>query len=213
MSSYEQEAKPLLLELLSGRREILHLDVSECEAVARWATKTVFVLNSASNYHKTIPQNHYLELRVGDQPLPDRVYVFAQQHHGKRKFAWFQGAMWKVLNETDISGDEFERLAETSYKVTLQIGKLILLVAHWPHDGWRVAVWHGIHLPLWPRRGPVAIYESDRPFPWNDSADAVAHFHATFMLMHDPSVGSGTKASIRNRHATKLGEGRVRGNK
>jgi hypothetical protein len=188
MSHLEVDAIPLLRPLMEGTVLVTDLAHEQRAVVARWAVKTAYMLNSASNYDCKIPQVYLAELYANHQPVPNGVWVFAQQHHANRDFYWQQGAWWRGVEGDEALDIDPREAATRSYKVTLQLRRLLLLVACWPYGGWRLALWRGVHVPLWPQRGPIASFVSDPPFPWEDSIRAVGAFHGTLMLARVPPL-------------------------
>jgi hypothetical protein len=179
MSTLENEAKPLLVHLFSGEKTVVELTSDERKTVARWAAKTAFALNSASNYLKNVPAEHFAAIREG---FPSRIMIFGQQHHGNMPFNWLQTSAWHLVapdHETD------RQAPDESYKITLLFGKLLLLVAHWPLGDWIYGIWPGIHVPLWPQSGRIVGVEPEtKEFPWNDSQEATAAFHFSLAMLH-----------------------------
>lgn len=186
MSQLEADTIPLLRPLMQGTSRVRELSHEQRTIVARWAVKTAYMLNSASNFDSKVPTGHLAELYANLQPVPTGVWVFAQQHQADRDFYWQQGAWWRGVQGDEVLGIDPREAAARSYKVTLQLGRLLLLVAYWPYEGWRLAIWRGVHVPLWPQRGPIASFVSNPPFPWEDSARAVFAFHSTLMLARVP---------------------------
>jgi hypothetical protein len=186
MSQLEAAAIPLLRPLMEGTGLVTELALEQRTVVARWAVKTAYMLNSASNYDCKVPAGHLAELSANLQPVPRGVSVFAQQHRANRKFFWQQGAWWRGVHGIEPFDIDQREAATRAYKVTLQLRHLLLLVACWPYEGWRLALWRGVHVPLWPQRGPIASFVSDPPFPFEDSIRAVGAFHGTLMLARVP---------------------------
>jgi len=184
MSSLETDCKPILTSVFDCSRSIVDLPAGERIVLARWAAKTVYVLNSASNFGQQVPLEHYSSLRSSAAPLPENVVVLAQQHDGTKPFNWIQGAFWHAAQgEPPVPAD----LAQNTYKVSIQLRRLLLLVAWWPHRGWRYAIQRGIHVPMWPQNGPLSHYGgTGSEFPWDDSEAALATFHAGLMLAQEP---------------------------
>jgi hypothetical protein len=185
MSKLEVDARPLLRPLMEGTGPVTDLTQEERAVVARWAVKTAYMLNSATNYDYKIPKRYLAEFYANHRPVPNGVCVFAQLHHANLDFYWLQGAYWP-----EVSGDEAldidpSEATISSYKVTLQLRHLLLLVACWPYEGWGLTLWRGIHVPLWPQSGPCFHFELD-PFPWNDSIQAVAEFHRNLRVKRFP---------------------------
>ncbi len=186
MSSLEDEVKPLLVPLMEAEKKVVELDPDERLRVARWAFKTAIVLNSASNFHKNVPLEHFSYFYANQDSLPPSVVVAGQQHHGENKFYWLQQPFILTSGLAgDMSLDEAKRLVAASYKISFQLEKLLLVVACWPWPDWSYVIWRGIHVPLWPARGPVGFYGSDplhEGFPWSDALEALAAFHLTLAV-------------------------------
>lgn len=197
MSSLEGEAKPLLIPLMDGEKEIVELEPNERLWVARWAFKTAIVLNSASNFHKNVPPDHFNYFYANQDSLPPSVIVVGQQHHdGETKFYWLQQPFVLTSEQAgDVSLDEAKKLVAASYKISFQFKKLLLAVACWYWPDWKYVLWRGIHVPLWPARRPVGFYGSDplqKGFPWNDAVEALTAFHLTLAIRrNDFDQGSG----------------------
>jgi hypothetical protein len=182
MSELETAAIPVLKPLMHGTSKVTDLTRTQCALVARWTVKTAYMLNTASNYDLKIPAGHLSELHTNVHPVPKGVAVFAQQHKSDRDFYWLQGAMWHGVFGNEVVDFDPQEATTRSYKIALQFRSLILLVACWPFEGWRLALWRGVHRPLWPQEGPIASYESDLPFPCEDSTKSVVAFHGALML-------------------------------
>ncbi len=175
MSDLEVATAPILVALMSTQREVHQLAESERFLVARWATKTAFVLNRSSNYHQVIGDDLAGQLRSNSTMLPPGVSVVGQHHDDLGEtFNWFQTQTW--VARTQLPQDELRRLLGTSLKVSLHVGRLILLVSYWPHPGWVYIYEKYLHVPLYPFRGPVMWLEGPDAFRWRDAADAVIDF-------------------------------------
>jgi hypothetical protein len=193
MSQLENDSRPILTHLFRAGRAPVDLEPHERVQIARWAAKTAYVLNSASNFDQHVPAEHYRYLRAHADSLPNDVVVLAQQQSGDESFYWHQGAIWRVCGH-DLA--EIEALCGSTYKISLQLRHLLLLVAWWPHPGWRYVLWRGIHVPLWPRTGPVAWYDSSASsFPWRDAVKALITFHVSLELMQEPEPASTSDAN------------------
>jgi hypothetical protein len=131
------------------------------------------MLSGASNFIPVAPDTWYADLRLTQTALPKPLMVFGQQHHGERSFYWMQGGPWRssALEGEAIEWPEPNKLL----RVGLQFGKLLLVTVGAELPGWTLGIWRGIHIPLWPLKGPIAYYEA-RAFPWYDSMRALATF-------------------------------------
>jgi hypothetical protein len=182
MSELETKAKPLLKSLFSGQIEVKDLSRTDCSLIARWAVKTAYMLNSASNYSLKIPIHHFAELYANKDPIPRHVSVFATTHDCDRDFYWFQACFWEGLLGNEILDIDQQEVFDRSYKVTVQFRRLILLVACWPFKGWRLAIEPELHHPLWPLRGPISYFWCDKPFRQPTSERTAIGFHALLRL-------------------------------
>lgn len=185
MSRLEVAARPLLRPLFRGARLVTDFSPRQRAILARWTVKTAFVLNSASNFDQKIAARHFHELFENLTPVPAGVHVFAQAQDGQQDFYWMQGALWHTFAKPELNDDPTS-LQKDSYKVTLLFRKLLLQVAYWPAPGWQLVIWAGVHIPLWPIRGPIAHYQDADPFPKNNAARSVARFHASLKVIKVP---------------------------
>ncbi len=190
MSQLEEEAKPILVPLMAGEREVIQLSADERLVLARWTCKTAYVLNSSSNYEPKVPAAHFRHVRENVTSLPQFVAAVAQQHHGNSKFYWVQQQFLMTSDFHPYFGtlEEARTLIAPSYKISLLLKKLILLIAYWPWEKWRMVLWPRIHIPLWPNRGPVGWYPQNPipgGFPWFDSVEAINAFHVTLGLIRE----------------------------
>lgn len=176
MSNLEQEAIPIIKPLITGDMVVIDLNDIQRQILARWTAKTAYTLNSASNYFKNVPANHYNFIRENTNSLPPKVCVFGQQHHGMRPFYWMQSAIWHINGDSEILYKVAEEIKSNSYKISFQFGKLMLLIAYLPVDNVYPAIWKGIHVPLLPKSGKCGIYDKEE-FPWEDSTEALVAFH------------------------------------
>lgn len=177
MSAMEATCKPLLVPLVEGIRDLGSVRLSDRAKLARWAAKTAWVLNSASNYDDLVPPQHFRHLIEGNRRLPKGVVVVAQQHALADDFFWYQGAIWPVVGDCSLREAEFERLRNESYKISLQFGRLMLLVAWWPHQPWSLVLEPGVHRPLWPNQGAVLYASSRSGPPPQTKVEALVAFH------------------------------------
>lgn len=171
MSDLETEARPLLLELSSRRGALPRLGAEETKLLARWAAKTAYMLNSASNFPFATPNEHFRTLHEGQ--LEDGVHVFGGYHLAKPHLSWVQGPIWRT--ERQLGRQRFDELAPHSYKVTLVIGHLMLLVAYWPDPTWHYLMTTNVHRRIWPDRGSQLYF--DQVFFREDEQASKLGFH------------------------------------
>lgn len=176
MSTLEQEAIPILKPLINGERAVVELNERERQIIGRWTAKTAYALNSSSNFQKNVPFEHHKFIRTNTENLPNKVSSFAQQHHGTRPFYWIQSPTWLLHGDSDKLDDIGLELKNSSYKIALQFGKLMLLIAFIPIEIIYPVLWKGIHVPLLPKAGKCGFYEKNE-FTWADSEKALNEFH------------------------------------
>lgn len=185
MSKLEYSVKENIINLAENKKTVVELNPKERFLLARWTFKTALALNCGSNFLKNIPQDHYSYIFKNADSLPKHVVVFAQQHRPTEKFYWIQGSQWQIEGKDFSIDKKLKATIETkSYKIALQLGYLILLVAYNPVDNYLFLCWKGIHVPLHPLKGKVMYFERD-DFPWNNSIDAITIFHFSLGLF-DP---------------------------
>lgn len=176
MSQLEQEAIPILKPLITGDNVVVNLNDNERQIIGRWTAKTAFSLNSAANYLKNVPQEHCNFIRTNRDILPNNVFTYGQQNHGSKPFYWLQSPTWILNGNSDNLASLANDLKDVSYKIALQFGKLMLLIAYLPTQDIYPVIWRGIHIPLIPKSGKCGWYEKEE-FSWNDSEKAIYEFH------------------------------------
>lgn len=163
MSDMEQGCRETLLGLIRGQRLPEQLTEQECLPVARWATKTAYVLNSSSNYTIKVPPQHLRELCENTRKLPWGVVVAA----AKGPFVnsgWFQSTQWQ-LGAPDHLTSQIERLMESrTYKIGVHFGHMLLMVIWHSIPDWWKMFWSGHHTVLWPWRGKCGWHDDDPAF-------------------------------------------------
>jgi hypothetical protein len=186
MSDLERAAKPHLLNLCSNSASVVDYDTATRLVIARWAMKTALTLNLGSNFHRNIPGLHYHHICNSSSTLPERVVVFAQNHQFNREFDWVQSPTWMITDATDTVNDStIQYLKGHSYKIAFQLRGLLIVVAFNPLEDYLFSMWRGIHVPLYPERGPIGWYDR-QGFPWNDSQTALYSFHVGVELVRAP---------------------------
>jgi hypothetical protein len=149
MNELEKEGKSVLIGLIDGKVSLLNLAAEERATVAKWATKTAYVISYASPLKKTPEPSHlrYMEDNAG--AVPPRVGVFARQGRATLDFIqilrnhWPQRTNFPPIRMSPEPG---------SYKTALQFRRLLLLVAYWPEEHTDFMLAASVHIPLWPQR-------------------------------------------------------------
>ena len=185
MSSLETENMGLLKQLIEAG---LGVDVirgtKEAQHLARWACKTAYALHAASNYRRIIPTEHYRILCGNKGMIPSRVFVLGMTRPATQKFSWHQSTSWKIMSHVPFEKADKQRLYESGYKIVLQFGSLLLLVAYNPFKNDRNRIVQFMpnrytHTNLFPRRGPCSWSINHIDLPKNSIS---AGFHLSAEL-------------------------------
>ncbi len=184
MSNLESSIQSLLVQLMRTEQHVRELTPEQHLQLARWACKTAWVLNSSSDFHQNVPQEHFRHLYDNKDSLPPGVIVIAQHHSSDRRFSWLQAATWPAEVSEDTTEAQVEKLGKDSYKIGLQFGDLMLLVAFWPHNDWHYSLQIDLHIPLWP---PAETREWHSGTDWQlqDSERALYGFHSSLMIVSE----------------------------
>ena len=178
MSDLENQARPVLMDLMTGQRTLHALGAEERLLLGRWTAKTAFILSNAAPIQAPVPENHPPTLRESSETLPVGVGVFANQHEYTGKFSYVQKNHWLRFSEEE-QPEHPER-----YKIALQLQNLLLLVAHWPPPT-RLILAAATHVPIWPIETLTPSYYPgiDLPRP-HDSRSILMRFSDTLAVLH-----------------------------
>jgi hypothetical protein len=183
MSGLETTNQELLKKLIHGELDTLDLSDDEAENLALWAAKTAFALHAASNFRRIVPDTHY-RLITEKHAVPPLVWVVGKRWHSCSGFSWAQSTSWAILqHDRQISVSEQARIKSEAYKICMQIGQLLLLIAHNPLPSTRCLLWQFLHVPLHPRRGPVSWLRREPESPTDYPVKACFAFHLSFGLV------------------------------
>lgn len=160
MSNLENQVKPILIALIERTRDFHTLTDAERFIVARWTLKTAASLNRSSSYGKetyeharVVPHDHLRALANGE--MPEDVIVVGTIYQFRRKRADFlQHATWaNPQNSIPLRAED----RNTSYKIGLSFGQLILIAAYYPSPDYHYSInSHGL-FPIWSKRRVVPI--------------------------------------------------------
>jgi hypothetical protein len=186
LNQFETEARSALRSLI--RREVKVQDLPDDQRIvlARWALKTTLIFQIAFDDIERLPAAHIEWLRNSLPGLPEGVSVFAQLHDNDEPFYWMGGSTWTVdaVSGTSTSDAEVLGLAESTYKLCLQLGPLLLLAGYWPPvREWSPGFWSGVHVPCWRDAGVKVTYKlAHDKFPWKKSREATVAFFVGLRL-------------------------------
>ncbi|MFA5422864.1 MAG: hypothetical protein WC374_03300 [Phycisphaerae bacterium] len=170
----------MLIELMNSHRRLNDLTSDQHIQLARWACKTAWLLNSSSNFIHNVPQEHLRHIYINKDTIPSGVIVIAQQHSATRPFYWLQSSTWPAEIGDDLTQADVEKLSMSAYKIGLQLGDLMLLVAFWPHDGWYYSLQINLHIPIWPSHGMCGWHSGTN---WHEHKSDEAFFGFLTELM------------------------------
>jgi hypothetical protein len=180
MRDLEEQTSELLKPLIEGRVSLLSISDDERVKLAKWATKTAFVISHAAPLQKVPPkdQMRYLKENVG--AIPPRVEVFGQQSLANGGFRQIQRNKWRHIAAT--TGKQISP-PEGSYKIAFQFRRLMLLVAYWSDPEALPIISAGIHIPLWPINKLHITYHEQLPaLDINDPIGPLDRFCSTLAV-------------------------------
>jgi hypothetical protein len=169
MSGLETAARPLIVDLAEGRREMPALMNSEALLLARWAVKTAYALHAGSNYRKIVPDDHPPTIVVENYRLPGGVFVVGHTYGAGHDLYWSQAIVWPLFVVQGEATKIEKQLHKSGYKIALRLGGLYLMVFYIPTSHSRALLRFGKHIPLYPRWShPVCWDQKNKAWP-NDT--------------------------------------------
>jgi hypothetical protein len=162
MSDLETESMELLKILIDGTVSLMCISNAERTIVAKWATKTAYVMSYAAPLKKTPDPSHLRYMKENRGAVPPLVGVYGCQSVATADFRQIQRNHWPHLTNSTPTVNP----PAGTYKIALQFRHLMLLVAHWSGTNSELMVAAGIHIPLWPLR-QVNISHHVQLFPLN----------------------------------------------
>lgn len=178
MSALETEAMPILKPLIDGTVSLLSISNAERTIVARWATKTAYVISHAAPLGKTPDSSQLRYIKENAGAVPPQVEVFGSQMISNVGFGQIQH--WPHLTNTPYTGTA---PPVGTYKTAMQFRCLMMLVAYRPAPNSELMIAAGIHIPWWPLR-PVnlAHHEQLPPLDMNDPMAPLDRFCSTLAV-------------------------------
>lgn len=169
MSRLETQAQAILRALIHSKRMLPSLTKAERHIVARWAIKTAFVLNTGS-FEVRVAREQLRELYSNAPHLPHDVYVFARLQPPTQPWYYAMDARWR--HGLPLTESAAARVTTNSYKIALQFGHLLLVVAYWPLANWGLRVEKGELAKLWPPTAVIKEYVHPQPMDSSTSEQA-----------------------------------------
>jgi hypothetical protein len=135
MNGLEIAVRPYLYPLMRGELDPMDLTLNQREFLASWYLKTTIVLSQSIDAPQFfVPLAHAQQLfQSARNAVPQSVAVFAATA-STSAFRWSLCPTWMVIVEDGISKDGVVEQHADTYKVFMQLGRLMLLACHWPHE-------------------------------------------------------------------------------
>jgi hypothetical protein len=182
MSTLEDQARPILINLIEADQSLFSITAEERFIVSRWAAKTAYALSHATPLKKTPDPVHMRFLVDNPATLPPGVGVFAQQVTTRNTFANIQRNRWPVQIEVPLPNSA----SAGRYKIALEFRHLMLLVAFWPLPKGHYLLAAGIHVPLWPiREWYPAYFDKLQSFDTQDSRSWLDRFCSHLGIVYE----------------------------
>ncbi|MES1186901.1 MAG: hypothetical protein ABUL60_24015 [Myxococcales bacterium] len=155
----------ILTPLILGSRSVKNLSQEELATLARWTLKTASVLSESDTGAKVVPNEHGRWVR-NEQGIPTGcVFICTSLNEPLfMKKRTYLGRFWQLLDRAPELTDESLR-AGGQYKAALGFGRVLLMIAYWPHPGWMFAPVSGLHEVHWPPEVPVKMLPTMIGFP------------------------------------------------
>ncbi len=177
MRDLEEQTKEVLKPLIEGTVNLLSISDDERTMLAKWATKTGYVLSHAAPLKKVPPPSHMRYIKDNAGAVPPRVEVFGQQSIATADFRQIQRNQWPHITEPP---PKHPRPPDGTYKIAFQFRCLMLLVAHWSDPNSMPMISAGIHIPLWPTNKLHITYHNQLPpLNMNDPMAPIDRFCST----------------------------------
>lgn len=189
MSRLEVEAGPLLMSLANVERSVDLLTNAERRLLARWCVKTCAALNHASNFHPLVRPEHATAVESG--PPVDGTFIFARQlgEPLPDPISWNQtvGA-GPMLKPSDVTLEQILRDLQEGWRITVLIGRLLLLTTYIPPGEWLPMPNSATHTLLWPLGRPIPLQPEKTPLERKRPADELFYFQMELHMLHQSLV-------------------------
>lgn len=191
MSGLEAEVMPLLLSLAGGERSVDRLSNFERLLLARWCVKTCAALNHASNFHRLVRPEHAAAVEAG--PPVTGTFVLGGQldQDPAAPIYWNQtvGA-GPMVKPADVSLEQILADLREGWRITLRIGRLILLTAYVPPGVWLPLLNPATHTLVWPLDTPIPVQAEKTPIERKRPEDELFFFNMELHMVHESLTGN-----------------------
>ena len=182
MNGLENDARPILKSLIDGKIPIFNTSQEEKLKIAKWATKTAYVVSNASPIQKLPDPSHLRFMKANNGTIPPRVGVFAQLSNTAPEFLLLQRNKWGHFTSSNAR----QTPPPGSYKTAMKFRQLVLLVAYWPEEFTNFVIATGVHIPLAPIRPDHYAYVPDEPLNMNNPNIVVEFFSQSLAVADIP---------------------------
>lgn len=127
MSQLEADCKNHITNLMNMRNlenELEYL-TENYETVAKWAFKNAIMLNSATNFRRLVPDEHYKQLFLGK--IPNGIFIDFAFCKNDPKIDWQQTENILILKSIDIPFNK----NSIKYRIPFQIKNLAFKIAYY----------------------------------------------------------------------------------
>jgi len=166
MARLETAARPALIALIDNIVPPFLLPPAAKPILVKWAVKTAYLVANVSPLGWPVPPGHLWALNGDDGAVMPGVSVFCALAANRSGGSYIQSSYWhRLLRARD---PYMVGMMKDAYKIGLQFGHLMLLVAYAPHSRTQLVTAAGIHVPL---NAPHLVF----PSYGIDVSDAAKH--------------------------------------
>ncbi|MGE3843816.1 MAG: hypothetical protein AB7I50_19765 [Vicinamibacterales bacterium] len=189
MSRLEDAARPILIPMMEGERQLADLTLSEREILGKWTAKTAYMHSWAGLLKQPVQLEHLHSLYADLGTVAPRVFVVAAHATYQQLTSYLQSGRWAHVKLKGIEPQP-DPLA---YKITLQFKHLYLVTAYWPEPEVQFVL-APFHLLIWPiatKRGPVwpGMFPLDAPIHMTYRVSVeLGLFHAPAIVLPAGSI-------------------------
>lgn len=164
MHDLELVMQQILPGLISDRDSLKHLQPYVRLALARWACKVAYCWDAVSLGARTVPRAHFSELWSVQNQIPAGVMVFGARSPFSIPMDMINSPNWVIYRAIGTPEDASDGDVRASYKIALQFGHLVLIVAYWADPDMSTCFLEHFHVPIMiPRRKYFRTFLESEP--------------------------------------------------